>query len=100
MKRLADFLVKPIPGLVFSLFCGVNYFVPALAFIMHNTAVGGWVLGLFLFPMITAGCALVILKVLKRLCSEERNKAVFALLAAHIVFFAVNIVFIADMLAK
>lgn len=85
-------------GLIFSLICGVAYFIIILTFIVRHTSYGGALLGFFFFPAITAGAALIIIKTVKRLEAEEAFGKINLFLWFHIVLILLSIVFLTDLL--
>ena len=82
---------------IFSLIAGLGYFMVILRFIAAYTASSqGWLLGLFFFPAIVCGTALVFLKAIKK-CLEEENKGkINFLVIAHIILLLIGILFIFD----
>lgn len=84
-------------GLVFSLLCGIAYFIIILSFILKNTAQGG-LLAFFFSPAIIAGAALIIIKTVKRLQEEEKFRNINLFLYSHIILMALSVVFLIDLL--
>ena len=84
-------------GLVFSLLCGIAYFIIILSFILKNTAQGG-LLAFFFSPAIIAGAALIIIKTVKRLQEEEKFRNINLFLYSHIILMALSIFFLIDLL--
>ncbi len=84
-------------GLIFSLLCGIAYFIIILSFILKNTAQGG-LLAFFFSPAIIAGAALIIIKTVKRLQEEEKFRNINLFLYSHIILMALSIFFLIDLL--
>lgn len=87
MKNKVINLLKNTWGLlIFALIAGCAYFVVVLRFILEHTNNGGGLLGFFFAPLIIAGAALVLVKIIKQ-CFENGNdgKAVI-IFWAHIIF--------------
>lgn len=95
MKITERILNSKYGGLVFSLLSGLAYFIIIMNFIMSHTQNGG-LLGIFFFPAIICGTALVLLKALKRLCDEDRRKSAAALIYIHLALILISIVFLID----
>lgn len=83
-------------GLVFSLLCGMAYFTVILAFILRHTSYGGALLGFFFFPAITAGAALIIIKMVKRLQDEEAFTKINLFLYLQLGIILLGAVFLID----
>ena len=92
MKGISKLLEKKFGDLIFSLICGVVYFIIALYFIMNHTNAGGGFLALSFSPAIICGMALVILKTVRRLLGEKEFGKINMLIYAHILLAAVSII--------
>lgn len=97
MDKLVSFLMRPYINLAFALFCGANYYVVILKFILANTNIGGGLLGFFFLPAIVAGGGLVVLKTLKSWQEQEKTKASAILIILHFILFIMNIAFVMTM---
>lgn len=97
MDKLVNFLMRPYINLAFALFCGANYYVVILKFILANTNMGGSLLGFFFLPAIVAGGGLVILKTLKSWREQEKTKECAILIILHFILFVMNIALVATM---
>ncbi len=95
MKITEKILNSKYGGLVFSLLSGLAYFIIIMNFIMGHTQNGG-LLAFFFFPAIICGAALVLLKLLKRLCDEDRKKSAATLIYVHFVLILISLVFLID----
>ena len=84
-------------GLIFSLLCGIAYFIIILSFILKSTAQGG-LLAFFFSPAIIAGTALIIIKTVKKLAEEEKFRNVNLFLYPHIILMVLSILFLIDLL--
>jgi biotin transporter BioY len=84
-------------GLIFSLLCGMAYFIIILSFILKNTAQAG-LLAFFFAPAIIAGIALIIIKNVRRFAEEEKFKSVNMFLYPQIVIMILSIFFLIDLL--
>lgn len=98
MDKLTAFLMRPYVSLVFALFCGANYYVIVLKFILSHTNMGGGVLGFFFLPAIVAGGGLLVLKTLKSWNDQQLKTRMNVLVILHFALFIMNIALIADML--
>ncbi len=95
MKITDKILDTNYGGLIFSLISGLAYFAIIMNFVISHTENGG-ILGIFFFPAIICGAALVLLKTLKRLCDEDRRKSAAALIYVHMVLILISLVFLID----
>lgn len=84
-------------GLIFSLLCGIAYFIIILSFILKSAAHGG-LLAFFFSPAIIAGAALIIIKTVKRLAEEEKFRNINLFLYPHIILIALSVLFLIDLL--
>lgn len=100
MDKLTQFLMRPYINLAFALFCGANYYIIVLRFILSHTANGGLLLAFFFLPAVVAGGGLVVLKTLKAWREQGLTRRMNALVLMNIALFAVNMVLIADMLTR
>lgn len=98
MDKLTAFLMRPYVSLVFALFCGANYYVIVLKFILSHTSMGGGLLGFFFLPAIVAGGGLLVLKTLKSWNGQQLKTRMNVLVILHFALFIMNIALIADML--
>lgn len=98
MDKLVNFLMRPYISLAFALFCGANYYVVILKFILANTGFGGGLLGFFFLPAIVAGGGLVILKTLKAWREQGKIKQSAMLIILHFALFIMNIALVLTMI--
>lgn len=77
--------------LVFSLICGIAYFIIAYSFIGQATKAGGGFLAFLFCPAIICGMALVIIKSIRRFIEEENKKAVNFLFIVHIIIITASV---------
>ncbi|MDD6214997.1 MAG: hypothetical protein PUB42_07430 [Firmicutes bacterium] len=92
MKGISKIIEKKFGDLIFSLICGMVYFIIALYFILNHTNTGGGFLALSFSPAIICGMALVILKTIRRLRDEEAFGKINMLIYAHILLSLVSII--------
>ena len=85
-------------GLIFSLLAGIAYFIIILDFILKHTSYGGALLGFFFSPAIIAGAALVIIKTVKRLETEEAFSKINLFLWLQFAVMVFGILFLIDMI--
>ena len=100
MKGIGKIVSTRLGELIFSLLCGCAYFIVILGFIINNTQSGGPLLGLFFFPAIICGAALLIIKTIRKLKDEENFGKINLLIYSHIFFFIISLVFLIDILMK
>ncbi len=98
MYGIGKLLDKKYGGLIFSLLSGLAYFIIILDYIINSTAAYGMLLGLFFFPAIIAGSALIILKTINRLKTEEKFRQINAIIYLHILLMLVSIPFLIDII--
>ncbi len=98
MKGINKIFDTKYGGLIFSLFSGCAYFIIVLDFFLKGTTTGGGLLGLFFFPAIVCGTALVLLKLIKKLQEEEAYGKITAIFYLHIILAIISIVFLIDMI--
>lgn len=94
MDKLTNFLMRPYINLAFALFCGANYYIVVLKFILNHTSNGGGLLGFFFLPAIVAGGGLIVLKTMKSWQEQDRQKHMNILVLLHFVLFVMNIALI------
>jgi hypothetical protein len=90
--------MKPYISLVFALFCGANYYVIVLKFILGHTELGGGLLGFFFLPAIVAGGGLIVLKTMKAWQEQEKRGHMKMLVVMHFILFLMNIALVASMI--
>ena len=79
-------------ALVFSLLCGLAYFMLAAYFVLSTTR-NGTLLLLFTAPMIICGMALIVIKLVKQNFEKENDSANLRIFYLHAVLFAVSLLF-------
>ena len=90
-------LIKTTAGrLVFSLLCGLSYFLVLLPPITRFSG-GNSLLAVFFSPLIVCGAALIVIKSVKRAEEEENDAVIIRLAVLHAVLLAIGIVFTAAM---
>lgn len=92
--------MRPYISLAYALFCGANYYVVVLRFILAYTSNGGGLLGFFFLPAIVAGGGLIVLRTLKAWQEQQLTKRMNMLVIMHFVLFAINIALVADMVIR
>lgn len=97
MDKLARFISRKYIDLIFSLFCGLNYFIVVMNFVLKNTN-NGHLLGLFFFPAIVCGIGLVILKLIKQWAEQNEYRKIGILTILHLALFVMNAFLIASIL--
>ena len=98
MKGIGTLLNKKHGELVFSILCGIAYFIIVLYFILRNTQSGGTFLSFMFAPAIVCGMALALIKSIRRLKEEEEFFKINLLIYAHIVLALVSLVFLYDII--
>ena len=98
MDKLINFVMRPYINLAFALFCGANYYIVVLKFILANTSVGGGLLGFFFLPAIVAGGGLIVLKTLKNWEEMEKRRHMGILILLHFMLFLMNIAVVMTMI--
>ena len=98
MKGIGKFVDSTAGELIFSLLSGCAYFIVVMGFVINNTQNGGLMLSLFFFPAIVCGAALLLIKTIRKLKDADSFGKINALIYAHIIFFAISIVFLIDIL--
>lgn len=91
-NKIINLLKTTYGALIFSLFCGVAYFLLAMKFIMSSTERGGLLLWFF-GPAIICGAALIVIKLIKQNNENGSEKANITIFWLHIVLFAIGVIF-------
>ncbi|MBP3362069.1 MAG: hypothetical protein J6N52_14560 [Clostridia bacterium] len=90
MKIEKLFKTKNVP-LIFSIICGLSYFVIITRFILTYTSKGGSLLAFFFFPAITCGMALFIFKTIKAYLESNAAASLKVLFYTHILIIIISI---------
>ncbi len=91
MKR---FFETKYGSLVFSLFSGLAYFGLILCFILDNTGAKGVLLGVFFFPAIVCGMALVLYKGIAQWKEQEKYRTITAVAVGHILLMLLSVMYV------
>lgn len=98
MKGIGKLISTKSRELIFSLVCGLAYYIVITGFIINNTQTGGLLLSFFFLPAIICGAALLLIKTIRKLKDEEQFGKINAIIYAHIVLFAVSLFFLAEII--
>lgn len=90
MKIENFFKTKNVP-LIFSLICGLSYFVIITRFILTYTSKSGSLLAFFFFPAITCGMALFIFKTIRTYLENNAVSLLKILFYTHILIIIISI---------
>ena len=82
--------------LIFALLAGLGYFMVILRFMIEWSS-GNSLLAFFFAPLIICGAALVLVKLMRHAEDAENPSAIIRLFWAHVVLFAIGIVFAVSM---
>ena len=98
VKGLAKLWGTKYGGFVFSLICGVAYFIILLNLLSINNQAGGGLIALFIAPAVICGMALILIKAAKKLILEEEFSKLALMTYSHIVLLLLSVVFLIDLL--
>ena len=96
MKIIEKILDTKYGKFIFLFFFGLAYFVIIMNLITSYSQNSG-LIAFFFCPAIICGIALAILKMLRRLCDEERKQSASVLIYVHVALILISIVFLVDM---
>lgn len=82
-KRILKILNSTVGRLVFSLLCGVGYFMLVSGWILDMSR-GIWLILLYFAPVIICGAAIVIIKLIKQANNTENDNAILKMFWLHI----------------
>lgn len=97
MKGIGKLVDTKNKELIFSLLCGLAYYIVITGFIVGNTQSGGMLLSFFFLPAIVCGAALIIIKTIRKLKEEEQFGKINLLIYPHLLLMAISIVFLLDL---
>lgn len=100
MNKLYEKLSKNGAITLHALLAGLAYFVIVMRFIVDYTKVsnGAILLGIFFFPAIICGSALMLIKLMRNWRDQENLRAIFILAICNLVIFVLSIFFAADII--
>ena len=96
MKGIGKIVESKAGELIFSLLCGVAYYIVITGFIIGNTNTGGMLLSFFFLPAIVCGAALILIKTIRKLKDEELFSKINMRIYPHIILLLISIVFLFD----
>lgn len=98
-KKITELLKRPYFLLVWALICGAAYLsiISRFVFEFTVTAAGGKMILWFFFPAVICGAALLIIKGVKQLISNENERGVLAVFYLHLLVIIMGAVFFAAM---